>query len=83
VIIGFGFGSPLVSILMLIITSAVSYILFRSLRNRSHPDNKPTRAELRQYYYEQRRKVRELSAEFDLSDEEIERKIDERLGSNR
>jgi replication fork clamp-binding protein CrfC len=79
-IIGFGFGSPLESLLMLLLTSVASYAVFRFLTKRSREHNRPSRAELRQYYYEQRRRVRELAAEFDLTDEEIERKIDEELG---
>ncbi|UOF89110.1 hypothetical protein LSG31_14380 [Fodinisporobacter ferrooxydans] len=78
-IIGFGFGNPLTSILMLLATSLISYFLFRLLR-RNHPEQKPTRAQLRQYYYEQRRQAREYAAQYDLTDEEIERKLDEQLG---
>lgn len=33
----------------------------------------------RQYYYEQRERARKLMDEFDLSDEEIEKKIEEEL----
>ncbi len=80
-IIGFGFGSPLVALLMLIATSLLSYGLFRMLRSgkfdRRSPEEK--REELRRYYYEQRDLARRLSREFDLTDEEIERKIDEEL----
>ncbi|MDQ0190208.1 DUF2236 domain-containing protein [Alicyclobacillus cycloheptanicus] len=79
-IIGFGFGSPLVSLLMLLITGTLSYLIYRATRRFSHPERRMTRAELRQYYYEQRRRAREFAERFDLTDEEIERKIDEELG---
>ncbi|PWI59035.1 hypothetical protein BM613_00005 [Sulfoacidibacillus thermotolerans] len=76
-VIGFGFGSPLVSILMLLLTSGISYFVFRALRHSNTKDF--SRQELLNYYLEQRRRAREFSAQFDLSDEEIERKIDEEL----
>jgi hypothetical protein len=82
VLIGFGFGSPLVSILMLIGTSLLSYLIFQSFHRKNRKDQQkpiPTRTELRQYYYEQRRLARELSRQFDLTDEEIEEKIDEEI----
>ena len=79
-IIGFGFGNPLISILMLIATSLISYLVFRLFSRKSSPSSKPTRSELRQYYDEQRRQVRKLSSQFDLTDEEIEKKINEELG---
>jgi hypothetical protein len=75
-LIGFGFGSPMVSILMLIVTSALSYLIFRSMRQKL-AKRTMTRAERRQYYYEQRRRASEFAREYDLTDEEIERKIDE------
>ena len=78
-IIGFGFGSPLVSILMLVLTALASYLLFRAFGRNGHR-RKASRAELRRYYYEQRRIARDLSSKFDLTDEEIERKIDEEIG---
>ncbi len=78
-LIGFGFGSPLVSILMLIGTSLLSYLIFRSFHNSDRNKRKPTRAELRQYYYEQRRRAKEMALQFDLTDEEIEQKIDEEI----
>lgn len=77
----FGFGSPLMSILMMIVTGLISYFMFRALNGRAGR-RKPTRAELRNYYYEQRIRVREESRHFNLSDEEIERRIDEELGPN-
>lgn len=79
-ILGFGFGSPLVSILMLIGTSLLSYLIFRAFSRSARTKNRPTRAEMRQYYYEQRRRAREFSAQFDVTDEEIERRIDEEIG---
>lgn len=79
-IFGFGFGPPWVSLLMLAITSLLSYGVYRLLFSHKSPRGL-NRAQLRQYYYEQRRRARELTAKYDLSDEEIERKIDEMLGS--
>ncbi len=81
-IVGFGFGSPLISILMLIGTSLLSYLLFRAFNRTGRAKHKPTRAELRQFYYEQRRRAREFSEQFDLTDEQIEQKIDEELGQD-
>ena len=78
-IIGFGFGSPLTAILMLLATSAISYLIWRLFRGPGNRLNKPTRTQLRRYYEEQRERARELSREFDISDEEIERRIDEEL----
>ncbi|QSO50405.1 hypothetical protein JZ785_15790 [Alicyclobacillus curvatus] len=82
-IIGFGFGSPLTAILMLLATSAISYFIWRLFRGQGRGLNRPTRAQLRRYYEEQRVRARELSREFDISDEEIERRIDEELGDDR
>ena len=79
-IIGFGFGSPLVSLLMLVGTSLLSYLLFRVIHRRGRTVDQPTRAQLRQYYFEKRRQARELSSQFDMTDEEIEQKIDETIG---
>ncbi|WP_083511494.1 hypothetical protein [Alicyclobacillus acidiphilus] len=76
-IFGFGFGSPLTSILMLLGTSALSFLLFRGCNRDAQKRRKPSRDELRKYYYEQRQRARELSAKFDLTDEEIEKKLDE------
>ena len=79
-IIGFGFGNPVISILMLIATSLISYWIFRLFARKSSSNPKLSRTELRQYYYEQRRRARELSSQFDLTDEEIEAKINRELG---
>ena len=78
-IIGFGFGDPIQSILMLLLTSLLSYVIFRSLRNlgRRTQDPELEKEKRRQYYYEQRRRAREYAREFDLTDEEIERRLDE------
>lgn len=75
-IFGFGFGSPLISIVMLIVTSLISYGIFRITTGRRR---KPSREELRRYYHEQRRIARKMSREYDLTDEEIERRIDDEL----
>ena len=80
-IIGFGFGSPLVALLMLIITASISYTIFRAIKK--SVDSKPTnnledyKEKRREFYYQQRDKAYEMMKEYDLSDEEIERKLDE------
>lgn len=78
-IIGFGFGDPIQSLLMLLLTSLISYALFKNLRNRKLRTLDPheERERRRQYYYEQRQRAREYAREFDLTDEEIERRLDE------
>ncbi|KPV42955.1 hypothetical protein [Alicyclobacillus ferrooxydans] len=81
-IIGFGFGSPLTALIMLLATSAISYVIWRSFRKLNGRPNKPTRAELRRYYEEQRERARALAREFDISDEEIERRIDRELDNH-
>lgn len=80
-IIGFGFGDPIQSILMLLLTSLISYVIFRSLRNARRGKRDPLleREERKRYYYEQRERAREYAREFDLTDEEIEQRIDEEL----
>ncbi|WDL99035.1 hypothetical protein [Alicyclobacillus sp. ALC3] len=80
-IIGFGFGNPLVSLLMLLVTGTLSYLIYRATaRRRGGTPPRPTRAQMRQYYYEQRRRAQQFSNEYNLTDEEIERRIDEKLG---
>ena len=81
-IIGFGFGSPLTALIMLLATSAISYLIWRSFRKINGRQTQPTRAELRRYYQEQRERARALAREFDVSDEEIERRIDQELDSH-
>ncbi|MCL6454892.1 MAG: hypothetical protein K6T78_14895 [Alicyclobacillus sp.] len=81
--IAFGFGPPWVSLLMLVATGLISFLLFRVTSRagaRNPASRRRTRAQLRAYYYEQRRRAREFAREFDLSDEEIERRIDAELG---
>jgi hypothetical protein len=80
-IIGFGFGDPLTSIMMLFVTSLISYLIFKTLRkNReSGLGNESERQKLRAYYHMQRKRAQEMIREFDLSDEEIERRIEEDL----
>ncbi|GGJ01735.1 hypothetical protein GCM10010885_08690 [Alicyclobacillus cellulosilyticus] len=79
-IIGFGFGDPLTSLLMLLATSLASYGIYRLVTRRRRPRDKEARREqLRRYYYEQRELARRMAREFDLTDEEIERRIDEEL----
>ena len=78
-IIGFGFGNPLQSIIMLLFTSLISYVIYRSLRNVGRGKQNPllTREQRKQDYYAQRQRAREYARQFDLTDEEIERRLDE------
>jgi Mor family transcriptional regulator len=83
-IIGFGFGSPFTAFLMLIITGFISYFLvkfIRSLNRKSFylEDKEVTKEKRREYYYDQRRKAKELMDKYDLTNEEIERIIEEEL----
>jgi hypothetical protein len=82
VIIGFGFGTPLTALLMLLATSLISYGIWRLVSGSRRPRDPEARREaLRRWYYEQRELARRMSREFDLTDEEIERRIDEELNS--
>lgn len=85
-IIGFGFGSPLVALLMLVVTGFMSYFLFKFLKNvnRSSWREEPAETDIerekeirRQYYYEQRKKAREMLEKYDLTDEEIEEIVEQ------
>lgn len=78
-IIGFGFGDPIQSILMLLLTSLISYVLFKNSRNNRRRNQDPSleRENRKQYYYAQRQRAREYSSEFDLTDDEIERRLDD------
>ncbi|MGI1660211.1 MAG: hypothetical protein ACRKFN_14825 [Desulfitobacterium sp.] len=78
-IIGFGFGDPIQSILMLLLTSLISYALFKSFRKhkRRNLDPYEERERRRHYYYEQRQRAQEYAREFDLTDDQIERRLDE------
>ncbi|ODA40992.1 hypothetical protein [Desulfosporosinus sp. BG] len=80
-IIGFGFGDPMQSIFMLLLTSLISYVIYRSLGNvgRGKQDPLLIREQRKQYYYTQRQRAREYAREFDLTDEEIERRLDDEL----
>lgn len=82
-IIGFGFGSPLESILMLVATSLLSYAIYKSFKiaKTGRGDLNGERARLRAYYLERRERAHRLTREFDLTDEEIERRVDEDLRS--
>lgn len=76
-LIGFGFGNWWQSLLMLAGTGLASYLVYRATRGRAgRTVPKPSRAQLRRELYEQRRRARELAREYDVSDEEIERRID-------
>lgn len=78
-IIGFGFGNPLQSIIMLLFTSLISYVIYRSLRNVGRGKQNPLleREQRKLDYYAQRQRAREYARQFDLTDEEIERRLDE------
>lgn len=78
-IIGFGFGNPIQSILMLILTSLVSYVVFKNIRSMKRRNEDPSleREKRKQYYYGQRQRAREYAREFDVTDEDIERRLDE------
>lgn len=78
---GFGFGSPLVSILMLLATSLLSYTIYKAFRRSSGNVLAQTteRERRREFYYQQRARAREMIKEYDLTDEDIERRIDEEL----
>ncbi|UWG98775.1 hypothetical protein LPY66_08280 [Dehalobacter sp. DCM] len=94
-IIGFGFGSPLMALLMLIITASLSYFIFKAIRGRQvnhdgrfHGDyidvypeqnTEEVKAQMRDYYQEQRRHAREMMREYDLTDEEIEKRIEQEM----
>ena len=79
VIIGFGFGNPLQSIIMLLFISLISYGIYRSVRNVGRRKQNPLldREQRKQDYYAQRQWAREYARQFDLTDEEIERRLDE------
>lgn len=64
---------------MLLLTSLISYAIFKNLRNvgRRKQDSVIEREKRKQYYYEQRQRAREYAREFDLTDEEIERRLDD------
>jgi hypothetical protein len=80
-IIGFGFGDPLTSFFMLILTSVLSYMLFRAFkRSKDNPLNEQNKREqLKEYYVVHRERAREMMREFDLTDEEIERRVEEEM----
>lgn len=80
-IIGFGFGGPLTALLMLAITSVISYMFYRKVikSKDNYYAEGDRREQLREYYYRQRDRARELTREYDLTDEEIEQRIDEEL----
>jgi ribosomal protein S4 len=81
-IIGFGFGSPLIALTMLIITSIISYSLFKAYRSKRYGGEYDgeyhynEREQRRAYYRQMREEARRLK-QYDLTDEEIERKLDE------
>lgn len=64
---------------MLLLTSLVCYVIFRNWRNAGCRNRDPVleRERRRQHYYEQRQRARDYAREFDLTDEEIERRLDE------
>ncbi len=81
-LIGVGFGNWWQSLLMLAGTGLASYLVYRATRGlaaRTAP--KPSRAQVRRELYEQRRRARELAREYDVTDDEIERRIDAICGA--
>lgn len=78
-IIGFGFGDPITSILMLILTSLLSYTILKNFRNirKRNLDPEEERERRRQFFYEERERAREYTRQYDLTDEEIEQRLDE------
>lgn len=69
---------------MLLLTSLISYALFKNFRKQKRQNLDPyeERERRRNYYYEQRRRAKEYTREFDLTDEEIERRLDEEFDEN-
>jgi hypothetical protein len=61
---------------MLIVTSVASYLLYRLIFRPGRRGRSLSRDDLRRYYHEQRDLARKLSQEFDVSDEEIEARIE-------
>ena len=80
-IIGFGFGDPITSLLMLGITSILSYWIFKAIRHSKEQNMniEDKKEHLRAYYRNQRDYARDLMREYDLTDEEIERRIEEEI----
>ena len=82
-IIGFGIGSPLTAILMLIITSLLSFYIFKAFKKREGHnfdfDELEYRKKRREFYYYQRQKAREMAKKYDLTDEEIEQIINDEI----
>lgn len=66
---------------MLFGTSLLSYFIYKSLRElrRKGTDEKSQRDRLREYYFAQRDHAREMIREFDLTDEEIEQRVEREL----
>ena len=70
---------------MLLITSLLSYTLYRMYVNYKRStqeieDIREQRERRRQYYLEQRERARAMMREFDLTDEEIEERLDREFG---
>jgi len=88
-IIGFGIGTPLMAILMLIVTSVLSFYIFKLFKKREKYDidfdfdEREYRERRREFYYNQRQRAREMAKKYDLTDEEIERIIDEEINERR
>ncbi len=78
-IIGFGFGSPLMALIMLILTSFISYLIFKSFfsTRKGYRKMESDREMRRQYYIEQRERAHQMIKEFDLTDAEIEQRLNE------
>ena len=80
-IIGVGFGDPFTSLLMLLGTSILSYMIFRALKGSRNfgKGEEREREKLRDYYVMQRARAQEMMKEFNLTDDEIEQRVEREL----
>jgi len=90
-IIGFGFGSPLTALIMLLLTGLITYRISKAIkkwrstnRQQAYSDEQKFdpdeyKRKKRDYYFEQREWARDMMKKYDLTDEEIERKIENEL----
>ncbi|MGI6449584.1 MAG: hypothetical protein ACOX3R_04565 [Desulfitobacteriia bacterium] len=86
-IIGFGLGSPLVALLMFLVTGFISYNIYKYFKSRKtnysaweeNQDWEEYRERRREYYYKQRQKARQMMDKYNLSDDEIEEIIEKEI----
>jgi len=73
----------------LIVTSVLSFYIFKLFKKREKYDidfdfdEREYRERRREFYYNQRQRAREMAKKYDLTDEEIERIIDEEINERR